>query len=192
MGSQRENLRAENDDLPCPEVRRWAEEKYRLVAYYCELFSKGMKSRWDQRIYVDLYSGAGVSKIRGTQTFLKGSPLIALSVTTPFDRYIFCEQDEKLLKALRGRAARIAPHADAKYVPGNCDERVDEVCSHIPRGSPANTVLSLCVVDPFDFGLKFSTLRRLSQFYIDFLVLLAIGMDANRNYEHYVTAILRK
>jgi hypothetical protein len=42
------------------------------------------------------------------------------------------------------------------------------------------------MVDPFDFGLKFSTLRRLSEFYIDFLVLLAVGMDANRNYDHYV------
>lgn len=42
------------------------------------------------------------------------------------------------------------------------------------------------MVDPFDFGIKFATLKRLSQVYIDFLVLLAIGMDANRNYDRYV------
>ena len=47
-------------------------------------------------------------------------------------------------------------------------------------------MLSLCVVDPFDFGLKFETLKTLSTVFIDFLVLLAIGMDANRNYDHYV------
>jgi hypothetical protein len=41
-------------------------------------------------------------------------------------------------------------------------------------------------VDPFDFGLKFETLKKLSGVYIDFVVLLAIGMDANRNYDHYV------
>jgi hypothetical protein len=41
-------------------------------------------------------------------------------------------------------------------------------------------------VDPFDFGIKFETLRRLSAVFIDFVVLLAIGMDANRNYDHYV------
>jgi len=41
-------------------------------------------------------------------------------------------------------------------------------------------------VDPFDFGMKFETLRRLSAVFIDFVVLLAIGMDANRNYDHYV------
>jgi hypothetical protein len=42
------------------------------------------------------------------------------------------------------------------------------------------------MIDPFDFGFKFSTLRKLSRFYVDFLVLLAVGKDANRNYDHYV------
>ena len=45
---------------------------------------------------------------------------------------------------------------------------------------------AVCLVDPFDFGMKFDTLRRLSSVFIDFVVLLAIGMDANRNYDHYV------
>lgn len=34
--------------------------------------------------------------------------------------------------------------------------------------------------------MKFATIRKLSSVYIDFVVLLAIEMDANRNYEHYV------
>jgi three-Cys-motif partner protein len=42
------------------------------------------------------------------------------------------------------------------------------------------------LVDPFDFGIKFESLRKLSSFFVDFLVLLAVGMDANRNYDHYV------
>ena len=72
------------------------------------------------------------------------------------------------------------------YVHGSCDSKIDEICKEIPTASPTNRVLSLCVVDPFDFGIKFETLRRLSAHYIDFLVLLATGMDANRNYLHYV------
>ena len=40
-----------NDGLPCPEVRRWAETKYRLLGLYDELFATGMKRKWDQRIY---------------------------------------------------------------------------------------------------------------------------------------------
>ena len=34
--------------------------------------------------------------------------------------------------------------------------------------------------------MKFATLKKLSDHFTDFLVLLAIGMDANRNYDHYV------
>lgn len=170
----------------CPLVRPWAEDKYRLIALYDALFSTGMKHKWDQRVYVDLYAGAGISRIEGTNTFLKGSPLIALTVPDRFDKYIFCEEDEALLEALKERARRIAPQADVQYVSGSCDARVEEICGHIPKASPTNKVLSLCMVDPFDFGLKFNTLSRLSSFFIDFLVLLAVGMDANRNYDHYV------
>ena len=90
------------------------------------------------------------------------------------------------MDALRKRTARIAPRADVSFVPGDCHVQIDSICSLIPKASPGNTVLSLCFVDPFDFGIKFDTFRKLSAFYIDFLVLLAIGMDANRNYDHYV------
>src|SRR5262249_42966413 len=153
------------------------ETKYRLLALYGELFSTGMKNKWDQRIYIDLYAGAGYSRVQGTSRFLKGSPAIALTVTDPFDKYIFCEEREDRLTALKTRAQRIAPHADVAYIPGKCDIEIDKICNEIPRGSASNKVLNLCLVDPFDFGLKFETLRRLSAFYIDFVVLLAIGMD---------------
>src|ERR1039458_4844932 len=181
-----ENLKVDDDGLVCAGVHRWAEEKYRLLALYDKLFSSGMKNKWDQRVYIDLYAGAGFSHIQGTSTFLKGSPIIALTVDCPFDRYIFCEENEELLAALRARSARIAPEANVSYIHGNCDAKIEEVCEAVPKGSSDNRVLSLCMVDPFDFGIKFGTLKRLSQVYIDFVVLLAIGMDANRNYDHYV------
>jgi three-Cys-motif partner protein len=107
-------------------------------------------------------------------------------VQQPFDRYIFCEKNPDLLAALQARVKGIAPGADVKYVAGDCDSNIDKICSLVPKHSPGNTVLSLCFVDPFDFGLKFATIRKLSCLYIDFLALLAVGMDANRNYDHYV------
>jgi three-Cys-motif partner protein len=181
-----QNLFVEDDGLPCPDVGSWAETKYRLLALYDELFSTGMKYKWDQRVYIDLYAGAGCGRIKGTKKVLKGSPVLALTVTHPFDKYIFCEESDELIAALKARVARLAPQAEVAYVHGSCDSEVDQICKEIPKGSSANKVLSLCLVDPFDFGIKFETLRRLSSVYIDFVVLLAIGMDANRNYDHYV------
>jgi three-Cys-motif partner protein len=116
-----EDLRINSDGLVCADVHHWAEEKYRLLALYDQLFSSGMKHKWDQRVYIDLYAGGGFSHVQGTSTFLKGSPIIALTVDYPFDKYIFCEEDDELLAALRKRVARIAPAANVSYVPGNCD-----------------------------------------------------------------------
>jgi three-Cys-motif partner protein len=176
----------DDDGLIAPPVRGWAETKYRLLSLYDELFSTGMKKKWDQRVYIDLYAAAGYSRIQGTSKFLKGSPIIALTVAHPFDKYIFCEEREDLLDALKARVQRIAPQANVAYIAGNCDDEIERVCKEVPKSSSTNKVLSLCLVDPFDFGLKFETLRKLSTFFVDFVVLLAIGMDVNRNYDHYV------
>ena len=45
----------------------------------------------------------------------------------------------------------------------------------------------LCFVDPNDIGIKFEPLRKaLAQNYIDFVILLALYMDAMRNKQSYV------
>lgn len=185
MPTSIEHLRAEDDGLLTPEVGPWSEDKYRLISLYAQLFSKGMKKKWDTRVYVDLYAGAGFGRVKGTETRLRGSPLIALSVEYPFDKYIFCDEDPAKLDALRQRVKRLAPEADVAYIEGNCDDRVTDILRAIPKGSSVRKVLSLCLVDPYDFGFKFETLERLSAVYMDFLLLLAAQMDANRNYSHY-------
>jgi hypothetical protein len=81
MATAPEDLRVDDDGLLCPDVRRWAETKYRLVSLYDELFSKGMKFKWKKRVYIDLYSAAGYSRVKGTNMVLNGSPVLALTVS---------------------------------------------------------------------------------------------------------------
>lgn len=182
-----DNVLAEDDGLVAPDVGAWAEEKHRLVSLYSTLFSSGMKAKWSKRTYVELYAGAGHSRIRGTSRFIFGSPLLALKVKDPFDKYVFCEEKSNKLDALKIRATRTAPHADIAYVLGDCNKRTTEILARIPQGSSGDTALSLCFADPFDISLEFKTIRALaSSRYVDFLVLLALGMDANRNYELYL------
>jgi three-Cys-motif partner protein len=176
----------EDDGLPCSDVGPWAEDKYKLVGLYDRLFSTGMKNKWATRVYIDLYSGPGVVRVRGTGQKLMGSPLLALGVPDPFDKYIYCEKDPELLGALQSRVSRYSPSANATFICGDCNEMIDEICGSIPRPSPGRGVLSFCFVDPFDISIKFSTLRRLSFYFIDFLVLLALHTDANRNLENYL------
>jgi three-Cys-motif partner protein len=90
----------EDDGLLTPEVGEWAEEKYRLVGLYDELFPKSMKGKWGSRVYLDLFSGAGRARLKGTKRIVPASPLLALSVSDKFDRYIFCEMESEKLSAL--------------------------------------------------------------------------------------------
>jgi three-Cys-motif partner protein len=175
-----------DDGLICPDVGGWTETKHRLVSLYSELFSSGMKDKWRRRVYVELYAGAGYSRVRGTSRVILGSPLRSLTVKHPFDKYVFCEENTEKMDALKIRVKRTAPAANVAYILGNCNQLVDHILAEIPQGSPQDTVLSLCFADPFDIGLKFATIRALSRRYVDFLVLLAVYSDANRAYKRYV------
>ena len=175
-----------DDGLSCPEVGEWAEEKHSIVSLYAKLFSTGMKEKWEERVYIELYAGSGFARIKNTSRLIAGSPIRALTLEHPFDKYILCERDPNNLRDLKIRAEGIAPSRKVAYVPGDCNERAADILSEIPAHSTTHRVLSLCFVDPFDIGIKFETLRKISTRYVDFLVLLALYMDANRNVSNYV------
>jgi len=182
---QEDSITAQDDGLYHEEVGSWAEDKYRLVALYDELFSTGMKYKWDARVYVDMYSGSGLVRIRDTSRFLRGSPLLALTVKDPFDKYIFSESNPESMDALQKRVQRLFRNADVSFVLGDCNERVEEICRYIPTASQSYRVLSFCFADPYDLSIRFATVKRIADYYVDFLFLLALHMDANRNVANY-------
>ncbi len=175
-----------DDGHVCQDIGSWAAEKHGLVSLYAKLFSSGMKAKWKTRVYLELYAGAGYGRVKGTAKVIPGSPIRALTLEHPFDKYVFCEKNDEFLEALKTRVPRHAPTADVHYVPGDCNEQIGEILAAIPRGSAQNRVLTLCFVDPPDIGIKFETVRKLAHRYMDFLVLLALYMDANRNIDNYV------
>jgi three-Cys-motif partner protein len=175
----------QDDGLPIQDVGSWAEEKYRLVNLYNRLFSTGMKNKWDCRVYIDLYAGNGRSKIRETEHILESSPLLALGVPDKFNKYIFCEKDEEKLEILKQRVTTKCPRIDVSYIQGDCNSEVDKIIAAIPRPSSVRKVLSFCFVDPYNIGIRFDTIEKLSELFIDFLIVLAGGMDANRNERNY-------
>ena len=145
-----------------------------------------MKKRWDCRVYVDLFAGAGIARVTDTGRLVRGSPLLALEMPDKFDRYVFCEAKEEWSAALKKRVIAAHPHANVAYVHGDSNETVGRILASIPEGSPQYKVLTLCAADPYSTkDLAFATIRRLSARRMDFLVLIASFMDANRNEETY-------
>jgi three-Cys-motif partner protein len=180
------SLDSEADGLPVRTVKPYSHLKYESLAHYDSAFSTGMKERWKNRVYLDLYAGPGKSQIEGSERILLGSPLIALSVPDPFDKYIFCESDPTSLGALRKRVDKNFPGANVEYVAGACGEKVDEIIQKIPTPSEG-TVLTFCFADPTDLSLTFDMVRTLKTArFVDFLVLLASEMDGRRNEHNYI------
>lgn len=176
----------EKDGLLTPSVRNWSLEKYKLVGNYCHLFTTGMQNKWDQLIYIDLFAGAGhVSVIEKRKHYLN-SALIAMSIPKPFSKYILCEQDEKKFEALELRVKRDFKHLNCQLILGDSNSIINQIREAIPRYSKGNTLLPFCFVDPYSLSLNFSTIRTLAQGLMDFLILQALHMDANRNFELYL------
>lgn len=176
----------EDDGLITPEVGDWGEAKYRLVRLYAELFTKATKGKWDRRVYIDLFSGSGHARIKSTSKIVPTSPLLVLGNADKFDRYIFCELDPEKLSALEVRVKRSYPGVDAHFIPGDTNKNLGEITSRIPQHRQGFKVLSFCFVDPYGIdNLSFETVRRLSERFVDFMVLIPSGMDANRNVAKY-------
>ena len=173
-----------DDGLIAPEIGAWSEhEKYKLMSGYASIFVNGMRGKWDQLVYIDLFSGAGKSTIRGEGRVVYGSPLLALTQKNPFDRLVFCEKDGERYSALSERVRALDASDKVRLINGDANECTESIIASVPKGSKSNRVLSFCFVDPCNLSnLNFSTIRTIAeQLIVDFMMLVPSGMDANRN-----------
>lgn len=175
----------DDDGLVTPDVGNWGEKKYKLVGHYCNIFSSAMKNKWNL-VYIDLFSGAGYTKIRETDAILKSSALIALSVPTPFDYYAFNELDPKKYKALTERVNRHKNGSPVDVFNLDANASVDTIIKKIPNFNNGKGNLIFCFVDPFSLNLNFSTIKALAAHKVDILLLLALQMDGRRNFGIYI------
>jgi len=177
----------EPDDNFTPEVRAWSLEKYKLVGSYCDIFTNSMKDKWNQLVYIDLFAGAGYSKITETGNTYLSSALLAMSIPNPFTKYILCEEDIDRYTALQNRVKKDFSHLDVTIINGDSNKIIDQVYKSIPPFNKGNTLLPFCFVDPYSLNLHFNTIEKLgSKMLMDFLILQALHMDGNRNLAKYL------
>lgn len=163
------------------------EQKLRRVWQYDRIFSEALRKTFEARVYIDLFAGSGANQIRGGSRIVPGSPLLAMDLEHPFDRYIYCELNRARLDVLRTRVAAMHPEIEPPtYVHGNCNQRVDEILGAIPQHGKGYRVISLCFVDPEKArDIDFETIRALAgkSRAMDFLFTIPTCMDVRRNFE---------
>ena len=100
---------------------------------------------------------------------------------------IYSVKDKKNAEVLDKRCRREFPNRKVKIITGDANASIDNIIEEMPRPGKSHKVLGFCFLDPFQMqNLYFSTIRTLSQRFMDFLVLIPSSMDAHRNEQHYV------
>jgi len=177
----------QDDGLVTPSAGDWGERKYRLVELYATIFVNAMREKWDSLVYIDLFAGAGRARMSGSAKIIPGSPMVVLGLDRSFDRHIFCDSDPERMAALRQRVGRDFAGARCSFLQGDTNGLVDQILEEMPRHSRSHRVLGFCFSDPYGLlGLHFETIRRLSERFMDHLILIPTGMDANRNMATYL------
>lgn len=177
------NLRADADGKPARCVGMWSEDKLYYLRGYATIFASGMKNRWHNRVYVDLFAGPGRCRLRPTGAFVDGSPLIALG--QPFTHYHFCDLSDLVCRSLDSRAAPLAGEDRAvKVWNEDCNKAADDINREV-RALGKETLGFAFIDPPNTKSLKFDTVRRLTKgTSMDVLVNFPLGMDIKRQLPH--------
>lgn len=180
-GRCRVRLEPHDDGLVLPGVGQWAKRKYHFLQRYLTLFSSGMKNKWSELHYIDLFAGSGFAKLQGSAEVVSGSPVIAANVQDPFTCIHLCEQDSRLANALETRLSHATPPVNYRVVNGDANQCVSHLLADIPRRG----ALSIAFVDPYGLHFHYETARAIAERRTDLLVLLADRIDASRNWATY-------
>lgn len=182
------NTEIHTDGFVIPLIKPHSLEKHRHFKYYAQEFATATKNKWKNRIFIDLFAGAGLAKVEPSGEIIETSTLLAMGLNHPFDKYIICDIDPSNIEAVRHRATSRYPDIDVVYIEGDTNDSINHILNEMPTFSREEPLLSLCLVDPFKAGnLKFTTIEELVGFYrMDIVILIPTGMDTQRNIDSFV------
>lgn len=93
-----------------------AKRKHHYLNNYCGITTVSMRSKF-KMVYLDVMAGPGRCKIEGTNEEFPGSPFVALN--HDFSEYIFIEEHQESVNALKLRLANHSKTRKIKIIPEN-------------------------------------------------------------------------
>lgn len=155
------NLTASSfDGLPLRCVGEWANDKIYYLVQYFGIFANGMKNKWDGNLrYIELCSGPGRCSTRNG--FEQDGTALAI-VNHPAFEYladaIFIDYNQAAIDILNQRISTLGYQEKAHATLGDYNDVQSIVAAMRQRDFKG---LSLCLVDPTDCSIPFSTIRRI-------------------------------
>jgi three-Cys-motif partner protein len=173
-----------DDGLIVEKVGSWAVEKLKLVTDYVYA-SGGARKKYLRTgaAYIDPFCGSGRSLIRGTNTFIDGSPVAtfkrALQSPGRFTSINISDGDEELLTAATQRLSSLS--APVRPIPGPASEAVPKIIESLDTNG-----LHFAFLDPYNLGtLSFDLFQELARLkHIDVIAHVSVS-DLQRNAARY-------
>jgi three-Cys-motif partner protein len=144
--------------------------KLDVVAKYLAAYVTVMKKQDFRLFYVDGFAGSGASAPKSetlksddptlfpAADFLEGSPVRALNVEPPFDRFVFVEKSEENVRSLSDLCGQF-PGRNIEVVHGDANDRLCEFCDRIAGQRLDRAVIFL---DPFGLSVRWQTIQRIA------------------------------
>ena len=173
-----------DDGLIVEKVGSWAVEKLKLVTDYVYA-SGGARKKYlgTGAAYIDPFCGSGRSLVRGTTTFIDGSPIAAFkrALQSPgrFTSINISDGDEELLAAATKRLT--AQNAPVRAFAGPANESIPKIIKNLNQYG-----LHLAFLDPYNLGaLSFDLFEGLAKLrHIDVIAHVSVS-DLQRNAARY-------
>jgi three-Cys-motif partner protein len=137
--------------------------KLALFEYYVNVYTSIIKLNFPKAIYVDLFAGSGLTRIKSTGDVVLGSALIADRIPKEgrkFDRMFLVESDPPSAEALR----TLLPQAEVIEKDVNTVDWSEEI------GSEWSDVPALVVADPEGMDLHWATIKPLLERWSDVII----------------------
>jgi three-Cys-motif partner protein len=162
-----ESLVHDDEGLLSRVVHVHSRRKAYIVRRYCEMVGTGMRFHWPEKLWwVEFYAGPGRLFECESRSFLRGSPLDAVSIAHPFTGYVFIDLDGGCVEALRARTAHLP---NVRVLQGDTNDPAlhDQIASVVPTNA-----LVVMYADPEGLNFHLDTLRHFTVRYrhIDWLI----------------------
>ena len=150
-------MEAQDDGLPVRETGPWALHKLAILSNYFREFNVATQDS-ATRNYVDGFAGPGLNRIRDSDQYVYGSPLLAARTNDPhFTNLLLMEQHAASKAVLQSRLAR---DPRVRILEGDRNESlVPAMHRWLNRHAP-----TLCVLDPNGVELRWNTVQQVSLF----------------------------
>lgn len=157
----------------------WSEVKIDHLKYYAAMFSTGMKNKWPNLFYIDLFSGPGRCIIREGLKEIDGTPIEIINLKDKFKKYFLIDKNPICINDLK---KRVGKKVNVEYYNDDCNVVLEDIIESIPDNS-----LSLAIIDPDSLQFHLSSYEQLSKRKVDLIINYPIGPI-----ERGIFSVLRK